>query len=81
MQEVITRRYLAADGSWTESCQGAKTFEHTYLALLEGISHPEKTIQVVWCFRNPSLNMYLAVRPGDEALTCPCLECPLAEAA
>lgn len=80
MQEVTTRRYLAADGSWTENCQRAKTFAHTYLALLEGMDHSEKTIQVVWCFRNPDLNMYLTVKPGDEALTRPCLACPLAAA-
>ena len=81
MQEPTTRLYLAPDGSWTNNCQQARTFEHTYLALLEGMNHCEKTLQVVWCFRDPSLNMYLSVRPGEEALTCPCIECPLAQAA
>ena len=81
MQEPTTRLYLAPDGSWTNNCQQARTFEHTYLALLEGMNHYEKTLQVVWCFRDPALNMYLSVRPGEETRTCQCIECPLAQAA
>lgn len=81
MQEVETRLYLAADGSWTHNCQQARTFEHTYLALLEGLRYSAKNLQVVWCFRNPSLNMYLPVRPEGEATLCHCVSCPLAQAA
>jgi hypothetical protein len=81
MQEVATRLYLAPDGSWTRNCQEAKTFEHTYLALLEGLRYSGKKLQVVWCFRDPSLNMYLPVRPEAEASACHCVDCPLAQAA
>ena len=81
IQEPTTRLYLAPDGTWTNNCQKARTFEHTYLALLEGINYSERALQVVWCFRNPALNMYLSVRPEDDALTCACAECPLAQAA
>jgi hypothetical protein len=81
IQESSSHVYLAADGSWTSDCQQARTFEHTYLALLEGMNHPGKSLQVVWCFRNPAMNMYLPVHPGDDATTCHCIECPLAQAA
>lgn len=81
MQEVDTRLYLAPDGSWTHDCQEAKTFDHTYLALLEGLGYSAKKLQVVWCFRNPSLNMYLPVRSETEAVVCQCVGCPLAQAA
>ena len=81
MQEVNTCLYLAPDGSWTANCQDAKTYERTYQALLEGIGYSDRVLQVVWCFRNPSINLYMNVRPGQEGLTHPCLQCPLAEAA
>ncbi|HTL55218.1 MAG TPA: hypothetical protein VL361_06035 [Candidatus Limnocylindrales bacterium] len=81
MQEVNTCLYLAPNGSWTANCQAAKTYEHTYQALLEGMRYGDKVLQVVWCFRNPSMNLYMNVRPGLEGLTHACLECPLAQAA
>ena len=81
IQESSRRLYLGADNTWTSDCQQAKTFEHTYLALLEGLNHPSKSLQVVWCFRDPALNMYLSVRPGDETPPCQCVQCPLAKAA
>lgn len=81
MQEPVSRLYLGRDGSWTRDCQQARTFDHTYLALLEGMNYSDKALQIVWCFRDPALNMYLSVRPGQEAPTCACVECPLAQAA
>ena len=81
LQEVNTCLYLATNGSWTANCQEAKKYDHTYQALLEGMTHSDKVLQVVWCFRNPSMNLYMNVRPGQELLTHPCLQCPLSEAA
>lgn len=78
LQDVATQFYLAADSSWVKGCQQARVFEHTYLALLEGLDHHEKTTQVVWCFKNRDMNMYLAVRPGDSNCVQPCVFCPLA---
>jgi len=81
IQDSSGRMFLAADGSWTNDCQHARTFEHTYLALLEGLNYPGKLLQIVWCFRNPAQNMYLSVHPGEESLVCRCIECPVAQAA
>ena len=75
VQDVDTRLYLDENSSWVESCQQARTFEHTYSALLEGLEHHNKTLQIVWCFQNPELNMYLAVRPGEGERIRPCTIC------
>lgn len=80
IQDTKTRCYLGQGSSWVESCQEARTFEHTYTALLEGLGHRDKTLQVVWCFQHPEQNFYVAVRPGDEAHIRPCATCKLAAA-
>jgi hypothetical protein len=77
LQEVSTGAYVADDGSWVESCQQAKVFEHIYLALLRGLDIRDKCLQVVWCFRNPAASMYLPVRPEDGERVRTCGECPL----
>lgn len=79
LQDLLNHRYLGSGGSWVTSCQNAIVFEHTYQAALEGLHHPEHT-QVVWCFRNPSQNLYMAVRPDEERAVSPCDTCPLADA-
>lgn len=77
LQELATHRYLAADDSWSESCRQAKVFEHTYQALLKGLSFHTQPMQVVWCFRNPAANMYIAVHPSDSDRIRACISCPL----
>lgn len=77
LQELSTHHYLAADDSWAESCQQAKVFEHTYQALLKGLSFHTGPMQVVWCFRNPAVNMYIAVHPSDSGRIRGCVSCPL----
>lgn len=76
LQDIVSHQYLAPDGGWAASCQQARTFEHTYLALLDGLEHRDKHTQVVWCFQNPSENMYMPVRPQDSGLVLPCQSCP-----
>lgn len=78
LQDLSTHRYLAPDNSWAESCQQAKVFEHTYQALLTGLSFHAGPMQVVWCFRNPAANMYIAVHPSDGDRIRACVSCPLA---
>ena len=80
LQRLDTRRYLGTAGEWADSCQKARIFEHTYQALLEGLEHPEST-QEVWCFRNPTRNLYTAVRPEDDPGVLPCEACSLADSA
>ncbi len=77
IQDTKTRCYLGQGCSWVQSCQEARVFEHTYTALLEGLEHRDKTLQVVWCFQHPEQNLYVAVRPGDEAHIQPCTACKL----
>ena len=77
LQDLRTHSYLGDDGTWVSSCQHARLFDHTYVALLEGLKHAEQ-MQVVWCFQNPSQNLYMPVRPGDEHLVFPWKTCPLA---
>ena len=78
LQDLVGHGYLANDGSWVNQCQGARAFERLYLALLDGLNHSEKHLQIVWCFRNPALNIYLPVRAQDnDRLNC-CEVCPLA---
>jgi hypothetical protein len=77
LQDISTRLYMDNDHSWTRNCQEAKSFEQTYHALLEGLSHKEKRLQVVWCFQNPTLNMYVAVHPEDNDRIHACVSCPL----
>lgn len=81
LQDLETHSYLAGDSSWASSCQQAKVFEHTYVALLEGLNYHPKALQVVWCFRNPSMNMYLPVNPADGARVVACDFCPLTQRA
>jgi hypothetical protein len=77
VQDTATRRYLGPESSWVESCQQARVFEHTYLALLEGLQHRDKILQVVWCFQNPVENLYIAVRPEHQGRIRPCEICKL----
>ena len=77
LQDLHTHCYLSSDNSWVGSCQRARVFEHTYLALLEGLGHPQKALQVVWCFQNPARNMYVSVKPEDSARIYACSHCPL----
>jgi hypothetical protein len=77
LQDLVSHNYLAAGDTWVASCQKARTFEHTYLALLEGLEHREKT-QVVWCFQNLRENMYVVVRSYTDDHIYPCVTCPLA---
>ena len=77
LQDMRTHCYLGDDGAWETSCQQARLFDRAYLAVLEGLKHPEQ-MQVVWCFQNPSQNLYMPVRPGDEHLVFPCEACALA---
>ena len=78
LQDLSTHRYLTPDDCWAESCQQAKVFEHTYQALLRGLDFHARPIQVVWCFRNPAENMYIAVQPDDSDKIRACVFCPLA---
>jgi hypothetical protein len=80
LQDLTTHSYLAKDNSWAESCQRARVFEHTYEAVLEGLEHREKVLQVVWCFQNPAKNMYLPVKAEDSDRIYECVSCPLAHA-
>lgn len=47
------------------------------MAMLEGLKHGGRMLQVVWCFRNPSVNLYAPVKVGEEIRAC--VECPLVE--
>src|SRR6516162_9747571 len=77
LQDLETHRYFAGEGMWAAGCQQAKVFEHTWMALQEGLNHADRTTQVVWCFGDPSENMYMLVRPYDGAVVYPCGTCPL----
>jgi hypothetical protein len=77
IQDVQTRLYLGKNCSWVESCQQAKLFEHAYSAILEGLDFQDRTVQVVWCFQNPQINMYMPARAGDEGRIVPCVTCPM----
>ncbi len=77
LQDLQTHSYLSSDNSWVGSCQRARVFEHTYLALLEGLGYPQKALQVVWCFQNPARNMYVAVKAEDTDRIHGCSQCPL----
>jgi hypothetical protein len=45
---------------------------------LKGLSFRTGPLQVVWCFRNPAENMYMAVHPQDSDRIRPCVSCPMA---
>jgi len=64
LQEIESGFYLDASSRWVAGCQEARVFEHTWMALPEGLSHKEKALQVVWCFRAPTQNLYYPVREG-----------------
>lgn len=78
LQDLLNHTYLSLEETWVESCQQARVFEHTYQALLEGLQHTDRHSQVVWCFQNPSENMYVLVRPENKDRIFPCENCPLA---
>ncbi len=78
LQDLASHCYLTSDRSWVKSCQEAKEFDHVFQALVEAVRQPDKHPQVVWCFRNPSLNLYFAVSPGDKEHLFPCKTCPIA---
>jgi hypothetical protein len=77
VQDLASRFYLGGDSSWVENCQAAREFEHTHLALLQGLHHAEKALQVVWCFQNPTLNLYIPVDPAQQDQVRPYGFCPL----
>src|SRR3974377_2290274 len=72
LQDLLSHYYLAPKGTWTSNCQDARVFEHTYMALQEGLNLRDRPSQVVWCFRNPSSSMYLPVRSLDADKISPC---------
>jgi hypothetical protein len=63
LQDLESHEYLGANGEWVEGCDVAQVFEHTWMALQEGLNHKGRATQVVWCFGNPALSMYMLVRP------------------
>src|SRR5215831_20378332 len=77
LQDLESHYYLSEDGTWVKTCQQAKVFPHTYLALLEGLKQTERRTQVLWCLGSPRLNIYVLVRPHDDVRTQPCSTCPL----
>ena len=78
LQEIVTRSYLAPGGLWVKSCNQAKEFERTDLAILEAGNHSQKILQLVWCFYDPQLTMCMTVKSADELLTSRCISCPRA---
>ena len=76
LQDLRSGRYLSEDDRWVEDCQRAKAFEHTYLALREGISRLDvDCTQLVFCFEDPSRNLYFRIRGSRPTLACN--KCPL----
>ena len=76
LQDMVSRCYLAMDNSWVASCQSAKSFDHTWTALFQGLQYRDKRLQVVWCFRNPASSFYAAVRLSDNGVIGRCGWCP-----
>jgi len=76
LQDLASRRYLSADGTWVSSCLEAMTFEHTCMAVLEGVKHRETRCQIVWCFEPPSTSLYLSVFGEDLSRVRACENCP-----
>ena len=79
LQDLLTHDYLTPAGAWAPTCQEARLFDHTYLALLEGLQHRDRATQVVWCFRNPSLSLFLPVHASDSHRVIACATCPAAQ--
>jgi hypothetical protein len=77
LQDLLNHLYLGIDNSWVKSCQQARVFKHTYLALLEALHHPDRASQVVWCFQKPDLNFYIAAKSEDTVRIHRCVSCPL----
>ena len=77
LQDLSSHQYLGSDGFWTPSCQEAKQFERTYQALQQGLDYTDKRTQVVWCFQDPTQNLYMLVDPNQTASVFPCLTCGL----
>ena len=77
LQDLESHYYLSEDNTWVKTCQQARVFPHTYLALLEGLQHKERRTQVLWCLGGPKLNVYVLVRPRDDDHTQACESCPL----
>lgn len=80
LQDLVSHEYLASNGSWSEHCQQTREFEHLWMALLEGLNHSGRPMQIVWCFANPALNMYLPVHAGQRHPVHACEVCPIFEA-
>ena len=77
LQDLDSQFYLSTDGTWVSSCQEARTFEHTYSALIEGLQHTEKRPEIVWCFGDPRMTLYISVRGEDKNHLHRCERCPL----
>ena len=77
LQDLGTHQYLGKDGLWTASCQEAKLFEQAYQALQEGLDRTGKRTQVVWCFQDPTENLYMLVDPNQDDSVHPCISCGL----
>src|SRR5690349_1177009 len=78
LQALVTCHYLTPSGAWVAGCRKARRFEHTYLALLEGLDHRDRATQVVWCFSNPSLSLLMPVHASDDHRVFACATCPAA---
>jgi hypothetical protein len=79
LQDLFNRSFLSTDGTWVSSCDQPRVFEHTYIALLEALKYPDKRTQILWCFENPTQNIYLLVRPDASSRILQCETCPVAE--
>jgi hypothetical protein len=64
LQDMKSARYLAADGDWVTNPGEARQFEHTWAALLEGLAHRGKQLQVLWSLPGPAEHIRIPVGPG-----------------
>ncbi len=81
LQDVTSRGYLGVDGSWVNTCLEARVFADTPAALHEGLNHPEKCSQVVWCFKDASTHLFTSIRPEYDNCVSICERCAFFEAA
>src|SRR5947207_8508795 len=76
LQDLASGCYLSPDRSWVSGCLEAMTFEHTSLAVLEGVKHSERRSQIVWCFEHPSTSLYISVYAQVNGRVRACENCP-----
>ncbi len=76
LQELGRGKFFAEDGTWVADCRDAREFEHTHLALLQGIAFRDRKTQVVLCLGCPQASMYIACHPEDSGEVTPCEICP-----